>query len=202
MIMVRLKLVIISVSLISIIVPNFRTIYGLGVLLDDTGDDNNGASTNWQNSSDSGLEHMVLKAEFKPDENQFLAEDGYYQIQKFGFMVSNSSEICPLNNCKYSVRNTQFRPNSVGEGYVFEGRLTVIAIEDGVEKSEFYYFNVDFDKTSEEERNGTAIQFLEATSVSGTFSFIPGIDYSIINATFLIDKKSPSLTIYGERPHH
>ena len=55
-------------------------------------------------------------------------------------------------------------------------------------------------KTSEEETNGTAIQFLEATSVLGTFSFIPGIDYSIINATLLVDKKSPSLTIYGERP--
>ena len=116
--------------------------------------------------------------------------------------MSNSSEICPLNNCKYSVQNTQFRPNSVGEGYVFEGRLTVIAVEDGGEKSEFYYFNVGFDKTNEEERNGTAIQFLEATSVLGTFSFIPGIDYSIINATLLVDKKSPSLTIYGERPHH
>jgi hypothetical protein len=34
----------------------------------------------------------------------------------------------------------------------------------------------------------------------GTFSFIPGIDYKIINATLLVDKKSPSLTIYGERP--
>ena len=45
MIMVRLKLVIISVSLIVIIVPNFRTIYGLGVLLEDMGDDNNSAST-------------------------------------------------------------------------------------------------------------------------------------------------------------
>ena len=145
---------------------------------------------------------MVLKAEFKPDENQFLAQDGYYQVQKFGFIVTNSSEICPLNNCKYSVQNTQFRPNSVGEGYVFEGRLTVIAVEDGGENSEFYYFNVGFDKTSEEERNGTANQFLEATSVLKTFSFIPGIDYSIINATLLVDKKSPSLTIYGERPHH
>jgi hypothetical protein len=82
MIMVRFKLVIISVSLIVIIVPNFRTVYGLGVLLEDTGDDNNSASTNWQNSSDSGLEQMVLKAEFKPDENQFLAKDGYYRVQK------------------------------------------------------------------------------------------------------------------------
>jgi hypothetical protein len=134
---------------------------------------------------------MVLKTEIKPDENQFLAEEGYYQVQKFGFIVSNSSEICPLNNCKYSVQNTQFRPNSVGEGYVFEGRLTVIAVEDGVEKSEFYYFNVGFDKKSEEERNGTTIQFLEATSGLGTFSFIPGIDYKIINATLLVDKKKP-----------
>jgi hypothetical protein len=88
MIMVTFKLVIISVSLIVIIVPNFRTVYGLGVLLEDTGDDNNSASTNWpnwQNSSDSGLEQMELKAKFKPDENPFLAEDGFYQVQKFGY---------------------------------------------------------------------------------------------------------------------
>jgi hypothetical protein len=202
MIILRLKLVIISVSLVSIIVPYFRTIYGFGVLLEDVGNDNNSTSTNRQNSSDSGLEQMALKAQFKLDENQFLAEDGYYQVQKFGFIVSNSSEICPLNNCKYGVENTQFRPNSVGGGYVFGGRLTVIAVEDGVEKSEFYYFNVGFDKTSEEERNGTTIQFLEATFGLGTFSLIPGIDYDIINATLLVDKKSPLLTIYGERPHH
>jgi hypothetical protein len=34
------------------------------------------------------------------------------------------------------------------------------------------------------------------------FSFIPGIDYNIINATLLVDKESPLLTIYGERAHH
>jgi len=36
--------------------------------------------------------------------------------------------------------------------------------------------------------------------VLGVFGFIPGIDYKIINAILLVDKKSPSLTIYGERP--
>jgi hypothetical protein len=185
--MPRLKLVIISVSLVSIIIPYFKTIYSLDVQ---------------QNSSHSGFEQMVLKAQFRPDENQFLAKDGYYQIQKFNFVASNDSEICSLNKCKYGVQNTQFRPNSVSGGYVFEGRLTVIAVEDGVEKSEFYYFNVGFDKTSEEERNGMAVQFLEATSGLGTFSFIPGIDYNIINATLLVDKESPLLTIYGERAHH
>jgi hypothetical protein len=187
MIMLRLKLVVISVSLVSIIVPYFKTIYSLDVQ---------------QNSSDSRLEQMVLKAQFKPDENQFLAKDGYYQIQKFNFVASNDSEICPLNNCKYGVQNTQFRPNSVSAGYTIEGRLTVTTIEDGVMKSEFYYFNVGFDKTSEKEINGSNIQILEAPFGLGMFSFIPGIDYNIINATLLVDQESPLLTIYGERPHH
>jgi len=112
------------------------------------------------------------------------------------------SEICPLNNCKYTVENTQFRPNSISGGYVFEGRLTVTTVEDGIEKSEAYYFNVGFDKTSEEKRNGKTIQFLETTYGLGTFSLIPGIDYNITNATLLVDKKSPLLAIYGERALH
>ena len=199
--MVRFKLVIISVSLIVIIVPNFRTIDGLDVLLGDIGDDNNSASTNWQNSSDSGLEQMELKAQFKLDENQFLAEGGYYQVQKFSFIASNGSEICPLNNCKYGVENSQFRPYSVSGGYIFEGRLTVTTVEDGVKKSEFYYFNVGFDKKHERERDGTTIQFSEATFGPGKFSFIPRIDYNIINATLLVDKESPLLIVYGERTH-
>ena len=201
MIMLRLKLAIISFSLVSIMVPNFRTIYALDVPTEDVRNDNNDTSTK-QNSSDSGLEKMTLIAQFKPEENEFLAKDGYYQVQKFDFVASNGSDICPLNNCIYSVENTQFRPNSANVGYVFEGRLTVTLVDGGVKKSEFYYFNVGLDKTSEEERNGTTIQFLEATSGLGTFSLIPGIDYNIINATLLVDKKSPSLTIYGERPHH
>ena len=199
MIMPRLKLAIMSFSLVSIIVPNSRTVYVLDVPAQDVSNDKNDTSN--QKSSDSGLEKMRLIAQFKPEENEFLAKDGYYQVEKFDFVVSNGSEICPLNNCIYSVENTQFRPNSPNVGYVFEGRLTVTTVEDGMKKSEFYYFNVGFDKTSEEERNGTTIQFLEATFGLGKFSLIPGIDYNITNATLLLDKKNPSLTIYGERTH-
>ncbi len=204
MIMLGLKLAIISFSLVSIIVPNFKTIYALDVPTEDVRDDNNDTS-NQQNSSDSGLEQMTLIAQFKPEENEFLAKDGYYQVNKFDFVASNGSEICPLNNCIYSLENTQFRPNSANGGYVFEGRLTVTTVEDGVKKSEFYYFNVGFDKTSEEVRNGTPIKFLEATFGLGTFSLIPSIEYNITNATLVVDKKNPSLTIYCERArteHH
>jgi hypothetical protein len=43
---------------------------------------------------------------------------------------------------------------------------------------------------------------LEATIGAGIFSFIPGINYNIINATLLVDKESPLLIVYGERTHH
>ena len=72
------------------------------------------------------------------------------------------------------MQNTQFRPNSVSSGYVFEGRLTVTTIEDGVKKSEFYYFNVGFDKTSEKEINGLNIQILEAPFGLGMFQLYSG----------------------------
>jgi hypothetical protein len=200
MIMPKLKLAIMSFSLVSIIILNSRTVYVLDVPAEDVSNDKNDTS-NQQKSLDSGLEKMRLIAQFKPEENEFLAKDGFYQVEKFSFVASNGSEICPLNNCIYSAENTQFRPNSPNVGYVFEGRLTVTTVEDGTKKSEFYYFNVGFDKTSEEERNGTNIQFLEASFGLGKFNLIPGIDYNITNATLLLDKKNPSLTIYGERTH-
>ena len=194
MIRPRLKLAIVSFSLVSIIIPNFRTVYVLDVSTEDGRNDTN-------DTSNSGLEKMRLTAQFKPEENEFLAKDGYYQVQKFVFFATNSSEICPLNNCIYSMDNTELRPNSPNVGYVFEGRLTVTTIEDSMKKSEFYYFNVGFDKTSKEERTGTNLKLLEATSELEKFNLIPGIDYNITNATLLLDKKNPLLTIYGERTH-
>jgi hypothetical protein len=203
MIMPRLKLAIMSFSLVSIIMLNSRTVYVLDVPAEDVSNDKYDTS-NGQKYSDSGLENMRLIAQFKPEENEFLAKDGYYQVEKFDFVASNGSEICPLNNCIYSVENTEFRPNSPNAGYVFEGRLTVTTVEDGMKKSEYYYFNVGFDKKSEEDRTGTIIQLLETTTGLGKFSLIPGFDYNITNATLLVDKKNPSLTIYAERTteHH
>ena len=203
MIMPRLKLAIMSFSLVSIIMLNSRTVYVLDVPAEDVSNDKYDTSYG-QKYSDSGLENMRLIAQFKPEENEFLAKDGYYQVEKFDFVASNGSEICPLNNCIYSVENTEFRPNSPNAGYVFEGRLTVTTVEDGMKKSEYYYFNVGFDKKSEEERTGTIIQLLETTTGLGKFSLIPGFDYNITNATLLVDKKNPSLTIYAERTteHH
>ena len=72
MIMLRLKLAIISFSLVGLIVPNFKN---LDAPTEDVKNDYNDTSTK-QNSSDSGLEKMTLIAQFKPEENEFLGKDG------------------------------------------------------------------------------------------------------------------------------
>jgi hypothetical protein len=161
--------------------------------------DNNQTGTAIQNSSSPADEVMVLKAQMKPDSNPFLAKDGWYQVKKFGFVASNGSQICPLNNCKYGVENSQFTPNSISGGYVFEGRLKVTISEDNTKKSKFYDFRVDLNKASEEERNGKKVQFLEGTFGFGKDKFSPDFDYDITNATYSVDKKSPLLTIHAER---
>ncbi|MDQ5869824.1 MAG: hypothetical protein M3530_08885 [Thermoproteota archaeon] len=59
-------MVVITVSLVSLIVPYFRTTYSLDVRIVDVGNDNNDTSTNQQSFSDSGIEQMTLKAQLKP----------------------------------------------------------------------------------------------------------------------------------------
>lgn len=59
--------------------------------------ENNTVSTN------SGLEQMTIKAQLKPQSGW-----AHYGIKKFRFSASNGSEICPSNNCEYSVQNGQF----------------------------------------------------------------------------------------------
>ena len=104
----------------------------------------------------TGKEQMTLKAQLKPTGTN--SKGDRMQIKKFGFVPSNSSEICPLNNCKYSVEDGQFSQS--GAGYVFYGKLKVTSQEEDVKKSKFYDFFVNLDKTGEEERNGETLGFL------------------------------------------
>ena len=168
----------------------------LNVELNNSTDENADQSKN-QGSSD--IELMALKAQLKPDPNEFLAKDGWYQIKNFVFVASNGSEICASNSCKYSTENTQFSPNTYSGGYVFEGRLKVTTTADNIKKSTFYDFRVDLNKASEEENNGKTKQFLEGTFGLGKDKFNPEIVYDITNGTLLLSGKSPILTIQAER---
>lgn len=149
--------------------------------------------------SDLGTEQITLNVYLQPHEDEFLADDGYYGIKKFSFVTTNGSEICPLNQCKFSIEDGEFRPNSYSGGYTFEGRLKV-TIEDGeTKKSKFYNFNADLDKIAEEETRSKTIEILEGTLEFGNKKFDPDFKFDVTNGTLLVNNKNPILTILGER---
>ena len=166
--------------------------------LEDVGNESNNQTAGNATATNSGTEQITLKAEMRPTSNQFLGE-GYFDIKKFGLVASAGSEICPQNNCKYTVEDGQLSPNTYSGGYTFEGRLKVTTQEGDVKKSKFYTFNVDLAKTGEEERNGETLQSLEGTFGLGKDTYNPEISYDITNATLKVDEKNPVVTIQAER---
>jgi hypothetical protein len=178
--------------------PAQMTVAQNDIPLESVGNESNNQTATNTTATNSGTEQFTLKAEMKPHSNQFMPE-GYFEIKNFGFVPTDGSEICPQNNCKYTVENGQFSPNTFSGGYTFEGRLKVTTQEGDVKKSKFYDFNVALDKTSEEERNGETLQFLEGTFGLGKDTYNPDISYDITNATLKVDEKNPVLTIQGER---
>jgi hypothetical protein len=174
------------------------TVAQVDIPLENVGGGPNNETAANATASSFGTEQFNLKAEMKPHSNQFMPE-GYFEIKKFGFVPTDDSEICPLNNCKYTVENGQFSTNTYSGGYTFEGRLKVTTQEGDLKKSKFYDFNVALDKTSEEERNGEILQSLEGTFGLGKDTYNPEISYDITNATLKVDEKNPVLTIEGER---
>ena len=147
----------------------------------------------------TGTEQMTLKAQLKPSSNQFLKD--YFDVKKFGFVASNGSEICPQNNCKYTIEGGQFSQS--GGTNSFQGKLKVTSQEEDVKKSKFYNFIVLLDKTGEQESNGKTIQtfggYLGGGFGLGANMFSPEIKYDITNATLVVDDKNPVLTIQGQR---
>lgn len=145
-------------------------------------------SNNQKAANMNGTEQVALKAQLK--KSSLLT--GWYDIKKFSLAVSDDSQICPSNNCKFSVENGKIF--SLADSYRADGKLKVTVLEDGTSKSTLYPLGVTLDKTAEEESHGQKIETL-----SGTFEVGPHITYQVTNATLQVDKNSPVLTIQGER---
>jgi len=173
------------------------TVAQVDIPLEDVGGESNNGTASNTTGTNSDTEQVTLKAEMKPHSNEFMPE-GYFEVKKFGFITTDGSEVCPTNNCKYTVEDGEFS-NSYDGGYSFNGKLKVTTQEGDVKKSKFYDFSVDLDKAGEEERNGETLQFLEGTFGLGKDTYNPEISYDITNATLKLDDKNPVLTIQGER---
>jgi hypothetical protein len=152
--------------------------------------ENKSESNNQSTGNITGMEQVTLNAQLKKD--SLLT--GWYDIKKFRLAVSDGSQICPSNNCEYTVEGGKIFSLGDSSSYRADGKLKVTIAEDGSSKSTLYPLGVTLDKTGEEESNGQTIG-----KFAGTFEVGPHITYQVTNATLELDKKSPVLTIQGER---
>jgi hypothetical protein len=160
-----------------------------GVINSDSDTEENTTNTANETSSNFGTEHMTLKAQLKKDS----LLDGWFDIKKFRLALGDRSEICPSNNCEYRVQDGSIF--TLGDSsYSIDGKLKVTIPQDGSSKSTLYPLGLTLDQIGEEQTHGQRIQ-----TFSGSFSIGPHVTYHVTNATLEVGKKSPVLTIEGER---
>ena len=134
-----------------------------------------------------------MEIHFKPDENEFLAKDGYYQIYASGVNSTIGGTLCPSGSCQYNIENGHFRPNTASGGYIFEGILKVGVVTNDTVNSKFYPFRVDLDKTASQEKQGRTTEVLTGSIGFGRNTFSP--DFGKV----AVDPISPVLTLKGAK---
>jgi hypothetical protein len=90
-------------------------------------------------------DEFAMNAEFEPHENEFLADDNYWQLDAFGFNVSPNSSICPTGNCEFEFEDGQINTDFSGD-WVLTGRLKVGVETDEGTRSTLYDVRGELDR--------------------------------------------------------
>ncbi|HZB73627.1 MAG TPA: hypothetical protein VE378_02680 [Nitrososphaeraceae archaeon] len=90
-------------------------------------------------------DEFAMNAEFEPHENEFLADDNYWQLDAFGFNVSLNSSICPTGNCEFEFEDGQINTDFSGD-WVLTGRLKVGVETDEGTRSTLYDVRGELDR--------------------------------------------------------
>lgn len=132
-------------------------IAAIGILLLSV---NTQATLAQQKSTDS----LTMTVNLQTHENEFLANQGYFQVNTLDVNASKGGKICPSGDCQYSIENSQFSPNTLTGGYVFKGLLKVsVTAADGTVNSKFYPMRADLDKTASQEKEGQTSEILDGS---------------------------------------
>jgi hypothetical protein len=153
----------------------------------------------WMSTPGLDLEGYVsLRADLYPNENEFLADDGWYKINSFQFTTNSTEEFCPSNSCGYDIEDGEFRPDDFSGGYVLDGKLKVSTAEGDTIKSKFYLLNADLKKAGSEESSSGLTEILEGRIGFGGTTYEPEFQYKVVNRTFEVHEQSPTLFLRGE----
>jgi hypothetical protein len=130
-------------------------------------------------------DQIKILAQFVPDESEYT--DNTYTINKFEMSVTNNSQICPSNNCKFQFTEGELRQNTVSSNlYPMTGILRVGTQEDPeTMRYKVYDTNVNFKIFETLEKPNEIIHFVDGTINIGDSSNSK-FEYKIINASLTI----------------
>src|SRR5919198_80742 len=141
---------------------------------------------------------LSMTVNLQTHENEFLANQGYFQVNTLEMNATKDSKLCPSGDCQYSIENADFSPNTISGGYVFQGLLKVsVTAADGTINSRFYPMRADLDKTASQDKEGQTTETLNGSIKFGKNIFSPDFEYKVVNGTLLVDPSAPVLTLQG-----
>lgn len=137
---------------------------------------------------------FAMKIQLEPHENEFLADDGYYQVSDFALAISNASELCPTGNCEFDLDGGEMTSEFTPGERSLTGKLKV----DTGGTTRILNMNADWQTVEEREQDGETVQVIEGTFGTGREQFNP--DYRAqINGTLVPDGSDLVLEAHGTR---
>jgi hypothetical protein len=102
---------------------------------------------------------FAMKVQLEPHENEFLEEDGWYQVSDFALTISNSSELCPTGSCEFELEGGEMPGESTPGERSLMGKLNVITGD----STRIMDLNAFWQTVEEREQDGVTVQIVEGT---------------------------------------
>ena len=133
---------------------------------------------------------LTAKIQLVPHENEYL--DDYYQVSNFGFVLSNSSQLCPSGNCEYELEGGTMQAERISGERTLTGRITI----DTGDSKNMIELHASWKTVEETEKNGENVKVIKGVLDLGTSQFNPENKYQI-NGTLTKQGESYLLEVKG-----
>lgn len=122
---------------------------------------------------DNTQPELTAKIQLVPHENKYL--DDYFQVANFGFVLSNSSQLCPSGNCKYELEGGTMQAERISGERSLTGRITI----DAGDSKNMIELHASWNTVKELKQNSVNVQVIKGILDLGTSQFNPENKYQI-----------------------
>lgn len=122
---------------------------------------------------DNTQPELTAKIQLVPHENKYL--DDYFQVANFGFVLSNSSQLCPSGNCKYELEGGTMQAERISGERSLTGRITI----DAGDSKNMIELHASWNTVKELKQNSVTVQVIKGILDLGTSQFNPENKYQI-----------------------